>query len=73
MYNLDYIDESVVDNAKKQFSRIYPEFFSFPIGIGQDKKAVIMECEFPDGVFYFRVEDNSVSSSYNSKEDADRE
>ena len=72
MYNLDYVDESVVDNAKKQFSRIYPEFFSFPIGISQDKKAVIMECEFPDGVFYFRVEDSSVSSSYNSKEDADR-
>lgn len=72
MYSLDYLDESVIDEAKKQFLRVYPEFRPIPIGASQDREAVIIQCHFPDGTFYFRVTYNSVSNSYDSKEAADR-
>lgn len=72
MYDLDYIDEYVMEECKKQFNRIYPEFRGHPIGASQDRTSVIFECEFPDGTFFFRVTEDSVSSAYKSAEDADR-
>lgn len=72
MYSLDYVDEQLVEEAKKLFRRIYPELKPHVLGVSRDKTSIIIECEFPDGTFYFRVDDNSVSSSYNSMEDADR-
>ena len=73
MYDLDYVDESVIDACKRSFNRVYPEFHAFPLGVAQNKQELIFECEFPDGVFWFRVNERSVSSAYKSKEDADRE
>lgn len=72
MYNLDCVDETIVEACKKSFARVYPEFRPIILGVSQDKTCLIVECEFPDGTFYFRVSENSVSSSYNTAEDADR-
>lgn len=73
MYSLDYVDESVIDACRKQFLRVYPEFRPHFLGACKNKQALIVECEFPDGTFYFTVTENSISSAYNTKEDADRE
>jgi len=73
MWDLDYMDEYVLEECKKSFKKIYPEFISRPLGVSQDKMSVIFECDFPDGTFYFRVTENSVSHSYRIKEDADRD
>ena len=72
MYDLDYVDETIIEACKKSFARVYPEFRPIMLGVSRDKTCLIAECEFPDGTFYFRVSQNSVSSSYNTKEDADR-
>lgn len=72
MYSLDYVDESVIENGRKLFNRVYPEFYANILGVSRDKSALIIECEFPDGTFYFRVDDNTVSHAYKSKEDADK-
>ena len=72
MYDLDYLDEEYLAQCKKTFSRRYPEFKSTALGVSQDKTSVIMSCDFPDGTFYFRVDLSSISSAYNTKEDADR-
>lgn len=72
MYSLDFVDDYVLDRCKKQFSSVYPEFRGYPIGASSDKTCLIFSCSFPDGQFYFRVDERSVSSAYDSKEDADR-
>lgn len=72
MWSLDYIDETIVDACKKSFRKIYPEFMPIVLGASQDKTCLIIECDMPDGTFYFRVTENSVSAAYKSKEDADR-
>ena len=72
MYDLDYVDENTIESAKKSFLRIYPEFRPIPMGVSQDRTMIIFRCDFPDGTFYFRVDDRTVSQSYNSLEDADR-
>lgn len=73
MYGLEYADEHAIMEAKKAFARVYPEFRAYPIGISQDKRSIIMECEFPDGTFWFKVDEYTVSHAYNSKDAADRD
>ena len=72
MYDLDYVDETIVEECKKAFSRIYPEYYPKVLGVCQDKQNVLIQSEFPDGTFYFRVDTRSVSAAYKSLEDADR-
>ncbi len=72
MYGVEYLDESYIEQCEKMFRIIYREFKFRVIGASMDRMHVIIECEFPDGTFYFRVDENSVSQSYNTKEDADR-
>jgi hypothetical protein len=73
MWDLEqYVDESIIEACKKSFARVYPEFRPYLLGASQDRTCIIVECEMPDGTFYFRVTENSVSSSYNTAEDADR-
>lgn len=72
MYGIEYIDESIIEASKKSFRRVYPEFTPIPLGASQDRCYVLIQCDFPDGTFYFRVNENSVSSAYKSLEDADR-
>lgn len=66
------------DDAIKQFRRIYPELeiSAFFEAFNPDKKGeasnFIVTADFPDGTFYFIVTENSVSSSYNTREDAIR-
>lgn len=66
------------DDAIKQFRRIYPEreISAFAEAFNPDKKGeasnFIITADFPDGTFYFTVDSYSVSSSYNTKEDAKR-
>jgi len=72
MYSLEYVDESMLDASRKQFTRVYPGFRARPLGASQDRKAVIIECEFPDGTYYFRVTEDSVSHAYTSQDAADR-
>lgn len=72
MYDLDYVDETIIEECKKSFKRVYPEFRPYLLGASRDRTCIIVECEMPDGTFYFRVTENSVSSSYNTAEDADR-
>lgn len=69
----DYVDEYTIEECKKQFLRVYPEFKPHFLGASQDKKSLIAECEFPDGTFYFRVDEHSVSSAYKTMEEADRQ
>mgnify|MGYP000641551136 CR=1 FL=1 len=72
MWSLDYIDEDTIEECKKSFSKVYPEFKPLILGVTRDKQHVVVECEFPDGTFWFRVTENTVSNAYKSKEDADR-
>lgn len=72
MYDLDYVDETIIEECKKSFKSVYPEFIPYVLGASRDRTCIIVECEMLDGTFYFRVTENSVSSSYNTAEDADR-
>lgn len=71
MHSLDNVDETLVESCKRQFHRIYPEFNSRILGATNDRQALLVECFFPDGVFYFRVTESSVSSAYGDLRDAD--
>ena len=70
MYDLNYIDENIIEEAEAQFKKIYPEFFSHAIGCSDDKRYVIIQCEFPDGTFWFKVSGNIISRAYSSKDEA---
>jgi len=72
MLDLKYADKSIIAKYRKCFAKIYPEFTPVFLGISQDKTCLIAETDFPDGKFYFRVSENSVSSAYKSKEKADK-
>ncbi len=74
MWNLEqYVDETIVDRCRKLFARVYPEFKPIFLGASQDKTCLITKVNFPDGTFYFRVSENSVSPAYKTKEEADRD
>lgn len=73
MYEIEYLDESIIDECKKSFRRVYPEFTPIVLGASKDRRSVIIQCDFPDGTYYFRVDERSVSSGYKSLDDADRE
>lgn len=69
MYGIEYLDESVIDEAKKLFRRCYSDHNCYVIGATNDRKSIIVESMFPDdGPFYFKIdlELNSVSQSFNS-------
>lgn len=72
MYKLDYADEYFIEACTKRIKSIYPEFRPYFLGVSKDKTCLITAVDFPDGTFFFRVSENSVSSAYNSVEDADR-
>ncbi len=59
------------NTAIKMFNRIYPEFRG--IIVAETNDGVIIEADFPDGTFYFKVTENMVSSSYNTLEDAKKD
>ena len=65
---MNKIDKST---AIKMFNRIYPEFRG--IIVAETNDGVISEAYFPDGIFYFKVTENTVSSSYDTLEDAKRD
>lgn len=65
--------KSIIDECKKSFRRVYPEFTSIVLCASKDKCNVIIKCDFPDGTYYFSVDEKSVSSGYKSLDDADRE
>lgn len=69
MYGVEYLDESVIDEAKKLFKRCYSDNNCYVIGVANDRKNIIVESMFPDdGPFYFKIdlELNSVSQSFDS-------
>lgn len=68
----DYADETVVDKCRKSFLRVYPEFKPVFLGVSQDKTCLIAKVNFPDGTFYFRISESSVSSAYRTIEEADK-
>lgn len=73
MWNLEqYVDETIVDKCRKMFLKVYPEFKPIFLGASQDRTCLIAKVDFPDGVFYFRVFENSVSSAYRTEEEADK-
>lgn len=72
MYSMDYVDETLEEMCNAQIKRIYPEFRPHFLGASKDKTSLIAEIEFPDGTFYFRVTENSVSSAYKTVDEADR-
>ena len=63
-YDLNYLPEDAVEQALVQFHKVYPEFYATAIGATNDRKYVVIACEMPDGLFYFRVNANSVSHAY---------
>ena len=60
------------DEAIRQFKRIYPESFIRVLNADKVKDKYIISAYFPDGIFYFVVSENSVSSSYDTESDAKR-
>lgn len=72
MNGLEYIDEDLVTRCKQMFLMVYPEFTPVILGVSNDKKSLIARCEFPDGVFYFKVSEDSISRSFSSIDDAER-
>lgn len=73
MWDLEqYVDEIIVDKCEKSFLRVYPEFKPIFLGASQDKTCLIAKVDFSDGIFYFRVSEDSVSSAYRTKEEADK-
>lgn len=73
MWDLEqYVDEIIVDKCEKSFLRVYPEFKPIFLGASQDKTCLITKVDFSDGIFYFRVSEDSVSSAYRTKEEADK-
>lgn len=75
MWKIDlnqYISESILESCRKQCLRVYPEYPAHFLGVSQDKESLIAEITFPDGTFYFRVTENSVSSAYNTLDEADQ-
>lgn len=71
MWSLEYLDDNTIIEYRKRFVRLYPEFRSIVIGASQDRTCAIIECYMPDGKFYFRVDDKSVSQAYNNLDSAD--
>ena len=43
MYDISYLDETVVGSCKKNFSRIYPEFKPIVLGVCSDKTSIIIQ------------------------------
>lgn len=72
MYNNvhDYIDPDEITACRKQFKDVYGVYPSI-IGVSADKTCLIAKCDFPDGVFYFRVSENSVSEAFRTMREAD--
>ena len=70
MYGIEYLDETIMEEAKKQFDRVYPEFPCEVLGANNNRDAVVVKCNFPDGTFYFKVTNNSVSHAYDTLEKA---
>lgn len=64
MWSLEYLDDSTKIEYRKRFVRLYSEFKSIVIGASQDRTCAIIECYMPDGKFYFRVDDKSVSQAH---------
>jgi len=57
----------------KTFKRIYPEDFIRVLRVNIiDENTAILGTAFPDGLFFFVVGNGSVSSSYNSEDEAMR-
>ena len=52
------------------FRKVYPEKEIIVINCHIQNNKGIIEASFPDGVYYFVVTENSVSSSYNSLKEA---
>lgn len=58
------------DEAIKEFRRVYPEKEIFCSASKIDDEHYLIDATFPDGEFYFVVEKNIVSCSYNTKDAA---
>ena len=59
------------EEAMRLYRHIYPDFPGHIVT--KTKDCYIFETEFPDGTFYFRVDDSMVSCSYDTLEDALRD
>lgn len=60
----------LIEDAKRMIKRVYPEFHSTYIGKSKSGDYLVFAIDFPDGFFYFCVDDRSVSSAYIDKDDA---
>jgi hypothetical protein len=60
------------EEARKMFKRIYPETFVKIVRLEQVEERYIIQATFPDGNYWFIVDDCSVSNSYDSYSDARR-
>ncbi len=70
MITLAEINSTFIDDCYRRFHEVYPEFHPKFLGGSKDKSFVVAECTFPDGIYYFRLTDHSVSHAYNTKEQA---
>lgn len=67
------MDNEMKSKYIRTFKRVYPEPEINIIDIKLFKNNCIMTVEFPDGIFYFVVDDNTISHSYKNFDDAKRE
>lgn len=59
--------------ALKTFKHVYHENSITVLHTEQiDEKNWLIEADFPDGIFYFTVSENTVSNSYNDADSAIR-
>lgn len=61
---------SSVNDFNYSFRRVYPENKIRSTVLKYSDRAALIEATFPDGVFWFVVTKNSVSSSYSNKNKA---
>ena len=66
----NYVDEDLIADSMLMMQKIYPEYHSYLVDITNNRQYLVYACDFPDGTFYFRVNENSVSSAYKDKHNA---
>lgn len=65
-YHVDFS----VQEAERTVKRVYPELHPVLIGETKSHDYLVFEIDFPDGTFYFQVNERTVSPAFTNLDDA---